>query len=199
MKILATGCMHSDSRLANELAIRAKQENVDMVLVCGDLTMSNTSTEGLMGPFKKLGLNVAIIPGNHEPVAVADFLAETYGVKNLHGDSLIKNNIGFFGCGAANIGIHRLEDQDAYYLFYKGFKNLREVHKKIMVSHVPPSGTLMEKLVPGSGSDAVRKAVESFKPDFLFCSHLHEAEGIEEMIGTTKVINVGRKGTILDI
>lgn len=199
MKILATGCLHSDSRLAKELAVRAKKEGVELVLICGDLTLSNTSTDGLIGPFKQLGLDVALVPGNHEPTAVADFLSEAYNITNLHGNSLIKNKFGFFGCGAANIGVHQIPETESYFLFYKGFKDLKEVHKKIMVSHIPPSGTLMEKLCPGSGSDAVRKAIESFKPDLALCAHLHEAEGIEEKIGNTKVINVGRKGTILDI
>ncbi len=199
MKILATGCMHSDSRLAEELAKRAKKEGVELVLICGDLTRSNTSTEGLIGPFKKLGLDVALVPGNHEPPAVADFLAEAYDIKNLHGSSLKIGEVGFFGCGAANIGIHRIEDTESYLLFYRGFKGIKDASKKIMVSHIPPSGTLMEKLVPGSGSDAVRNAIEKFQPDLMFCSHLHEAEGIEENIGKTRVINVGRKGKILEI
>lgn len=199
MKILATGCIHSDSRLTEELAKRAEKEGVELVLLCGDLTHSNTSTEGLIGPFKKRGLNVALVPGNHEPLAVADFLAEAYDVTNLHGSSLKMKDAGFFGCGAANIGIFRLEDKESYYLFYKGFKDIKDSKKKILVSHIPPSGTLMERLVPGSGSDAVRRAIEKFQPDLAFCAHLHEAEGIEETIGKTRLINVGRKGKIFEI
>jgi Icc-related predicted phosphoesterase len=49
------------------------------------------------------------------------------------------------------------------------------------------------------GSDAVRKAVEKFKPDILLCGHVHEAEGLEEVIGKTRVINVGRKGKIITL
>ena len=199
MKILATGCMHGDARLAQDLATRAKKEGVELVLICGDITRSNESTEGMIGPFKKLGLEVALVPGNHEPEAVADFLAEAYNVKNLHGSSLKIKDTGFFGCGAANIGIHRLEDTESYFLFYKGFKDIKNLNKKIMISHIPPSGTLMERLVPGSGSEAVRKAIESFKPDIALCAHLHEAEGIEESIGKTRVINVGRSGKIFEI
>ena len=49
------------------------------------------------------------------------------------------------------------------------------------------------------GSDGVKKAIDIFKPDFLLCSHVHEAEGIEELVGKTKVINVGKKGKIIEI
>jgi Icc-related predicted phosphoesterase len=49
------------------------------------------------------------------------------------------------------------------------------------------------------GSDGIRKAIDSFKPNIMLCSHVHEAEGIEEKVGNTKVINVGKKGKIFDI
>jgi Icc-related predicted phosphoesterase len=49
------------------------------------------------------------------------------------------------------------------------------------------------------GKSGIRKAVEAFKPDLLLCSHVHEAEGIEEKIGNTLVINVGKRGKIIKI
>lgn len=36
------------------------------------------------------------------------------------------------------------------------------------------------------------------KNNFIFLT-LHEAEGIEEMIDNTKVINVGKKGKIIEL
>lgn len=69
-----------------------------------------------------------------------------------------------------------------------------------MITHVHPSNTKMEKFTkffPGSGG--VKKAIDTFKPDILLCSHVHEAEGIEEKVGKTRVINVGRKGKIIEI
>jgi len=55
----------------------------------------------------------------------------------------------------------------------------------------------MTNLVPGSSG--VKRAIEKLKPDIAICSHAHEAEGIEEMIGDTRVINVGRRGKIIEI
>ena len=37
------------------------------------------------------------------------------------------------------------------------------------------------------------------QPDLFLQAHIHEAEGIEEKIGKTRVINVGRRGTVIDI
>ena len=69
-----------------------------------------------------------------------------------------------------------------------------------MITHVHPSDTKMEKLTDiFPGSKGIKRAIEQFKPDILLCSHVHEAEGIEEIIGDTKIINVGREGKVLKI
>ena len=200
LKILAAGDIHGDTTLAKKLAERAEKENIDLVILCGDLTYAETSTEGIIGPFAKKRKKVILIPGNHETVATADFLAELYGATNLHGYSIKYKDIGFFGCGGANIGLFQLGEDEIFELIKKGYNRIKDAKKKILVTHVHPTGTLMEKfssIVPGS--EGVKKAVNIFKPDILLCSHVHEAEGIEEMLGKTKVINVGKKGKIIDI
>ena len=69
-----------------------------------------------------------------------------------------------------------------------------------MVTHVHPSDTKMERFTEFfPGSTGIRRAVEKFHPDILLCSHVHEAEGIEEKIGNTQVINVGKEGKMIDI
>ena len=69
-----------------------------------------------------------------------------------------------------------------------------------MVRHVHPSGSIMERFSDFvEGSTAIRKAIDEFKPDILLCGHVHEARGIEEMIGSTRVINVATKEKIFDI
>ncbi|AJF61029.1 TPA: hypothetical protein HA239_00710 [Candidatus Woesearchaeota archaeon] len=201
MKILAAGDIHGDMGLAKKLAKKAEDEKVDLVILCGDLTYREQSTENIVGPFVKKKKRVLIIPGNHESVATADFLAELYGVKNLHGYSVKYDNIGIFGAGGANIGpFSKMTDKEIYDLLKQGHDRLKDIEKKIMVTHVHPTESKMEKLsefVPGSSG--VKKAIEKFKPDILLCSHVHEAEGIEEVIGSTKVFNVGRHGRIIDI
>ncbi len=200
MKILASGDIHGDTSLAEKLAERAEKENVDMVVLCGDLTMSEMSTEGIIGPFVKRKQKVIIIPGNHESNATVDFLAELYGATNLHGYSIKAEGVGLFGAGGANIGMHQISEDEFYDLLKKGHEYIKDLKKKIMVTHVHPTGTKMEKFTSFfKGSSGIRKAIETFKPDIMLCSHVHEAEGIEEMIGNTKVINVGKEGKIIEL
>ena len=63
------------------LSYVAEKEKCDLVILCGDLTMNEMSTDNIIGPFKKRNEKVLLIPGNHETVATADFLAEQYGMK----------------------------------------------------------------------------------------------------------------------
>jgi len=200
MKILAAGDLHGDTRAAEQLAKQAQNENVDYVILCGDITQGEQSTEGLIGPFVKKGKKVILIPGNHETLATADFLAELYGAKNLHGYSIkTKDQIGIFGCGGANLGLSQLTEEEIFEKLKQGFENIKDLTKKIMVTHVHPAESKMEQFTQFfNGSKGVTQAIRTFKPNILLCSHVHEAEGIEEMIGDTKVINVGKKGKIIE-
>jgi len=200
MKILAAGDIHGDTRLAEKLAKKAEKNKVDLVVLCGDLTHFDTSTTNIIGPFKKRKQRVVFVPGNHESSPTADFLAEAYEVQNLHSYSIKYKEVGLFGCGFANIGLSQLPEEEIFQILKKGKKYVKDTKKNIMVTHVHPEGSLMGKLSNiFPGSKGVKKAIDKLKPDILLCSHVHEAEGVEEKIGDTKVINVGRKGKIIDI
>ena len=204
-KILAAGDIHGDTSLAKKLAEKAEKEKVDLLVLCGDITDFDKSTDNLIGPFVKKKQKVLLIPGNHEGLATADFFAEMYGATNLHGYSFKLKNLGLFGCGFANLGLTRLNELEIFNILKKGDKSLKGSKTKIMVTHVHPAGSKIDKfsktagIVHLPGSTGVEKAIKTLKPDILLCSHVHEAEGIEEKIGFTRVINVGKKGKIIII
>lgn len=200
IKILAFGDIHGDSVQARKLALKAEKENVDLVVICGDITHFDASIENIIGQFKQKKMKVLLVPGNHESLATADFLAEFYDVKNLHGYSVKYDNLGIFGAGGANVGPNIQTESEIFNNLKYAFEKIKLMDKKIMVTHVHPSNTMMEKFskfVPGS--TGVKKAVESFQPDILLCSHVHEAEGLEEKMGKTRVINVGKEGKIIEL
>ncbi len=198
LKILAAADIHGDSSISRKLANKAKKEKVDLVLLCGDLTMFDKESKNIIKPFIDKKLKLLLIPGNHDSFATADFLAEFYGVKNIHGYSVQYKGVGIFGCGGGDIGLNKITEKQLTETLEKAHKGIKNLKKKIMVTHIHSKGTLAEFL-GFSGSKSVRKAIEKFKPDLVLSGHIHEAEGIEEKIGKTKIINVGRKGKILEI
>jgi len=197
-KILAIGDIHGDTGLVKKLAQRAKKENVDLVILAGDMTFVESSMDNLIGPFIKAKKQVLLIPGNHESFATADFLTQMYpGTKNIHGYSFKKNNLGIFGAGGGNV-INVTPDKEIFNALQKGHKNLIDVGKKIMVTHMHHRGSKSE-FSGWPGSKAVKKAIKEFQPDILISAHIHEAGGLQEKIGKTKVINVSRKAKVFEI
>ena len=195
LRILAAGDIHGDTRLTKSLAERAKREKVDLVILAGDLT-SPIESKNLLKPFKDVGQRVLLLPGNHDSFATVDFLAELYGMRNLHGYYAKYKDVGIFGAGGALE--FNTSEKELFDTLEKGNSALKDVGKKIMVTHMHSKGSKSE-FSGIEGSSGIRKAIEKFGPDFLIHSHIHEGEGIEEKIGKTRVINVGRKGKILEI
>ncbi len=200
LKVLAVSDLHGDVSLVQKMAEKAEKENVDVVLICGDFSKFGENHEYMIGPFLKKGKRVLFVPGNHEGDDLADFISEVYKIKNLHGYSAVYGDVGFFGCGGANIGPNIKSESELMYALEKGFEKIKHMDKKILVSHIHPKDSKMENFsnfVPGSSS--LTEAIKKFKPDFVVCGHVHEGQGIEEVIGTSKVLNVARDGKIFEI
>jgi len=200
LKILAIGDIHGDTRLAEKLAKRAKKENVDIVIIAGDLTWLEQSTKNIVGPFVKEKKEVLLIPGNHETMPTIKMLVDTYpGTKHIHGYSIMRNDVGIFGAGYdSSTGPFWVEDEEIFKTLKKGHEKIKDAKKKIMVTHTPPKGSISE-FSGFPGSKAVQKAIKEFQPNLLITGHIHEAGGLQEKIGKTKVIHVARNAAIFEI
>jgi len=199
-KILAVGDIHGDTGLVKRLAKKAKDENVDLIILAGDITFFEKSTKNLIGPFIKAKKEVVLIPGNHETIATADFLANLYpGTTNIHGYSIKKGDLGIFGAGyESKTGPFWVEDETIFDTLKKGHDSVKDSKKTIMVTHSHHRGSKAE-FSGFEGSKAVKKAIDKFHPDILISAHIHEAGGITEQIGKTTIIHVGRNPAIFEI
>lgn len=195
-KILAAGDFHGDSSVTKKLAEKAKKENVDLVILTGDIT-GPVDSKNLLKPFIQKKKKVIFVPGNWDTSETANFFSELYGIKNV-GEHYVKyNDIGIFGIGNPDWQMN-LEEKKAFKKLKKEFEKIKDLEKQIMVSHLHASKTKSEfSGIPGS--KGIRKAIEKFQPDIFISGHIHEAEGIEEKIGKTKVFSVGRKGKIIEV
>lgn len=200
LKILAASDTHGDAKIVKKLAEKAEREKVDLVVLAGDIT-GFSETKNIIKPFKDRRQKVLIIPGNWDSFATIDFLANLYGVKNIHGYSAVYKNIGFFGAGGAEdlpFFPGAISEREMFKTLEKAHRGLKGIEKKIMITHMHPSKSKSEfSGIPGS--KAITKAVKKFKPDILLHGHIEEAEGIEDKIENTRVINVGKNGRIIEI
>ena len=46
---------------------------------------------------------------------------------------------------------------------------------------------------------SIREFIETHQPDYFFCGHIHEAEGVVIQMGKTRAQNVGKKGYLLEL
>jgi Icc-related predicted phosphoesterase len=71
----------------------------------------------------------------------------------------------------------------------------------VLVCHAPPRDTALDQVHPGlhAGSTAVREFIEKRQPEYFFCGHIHEAEGVEIQMGRTRARNVGKKAYLLEL
>lgn len=198
LKILAASDLHGDSRATKRLAARAADENVDLVILCGDI-LGFVETKDIIKPFTDKGKKVLILPGNWDSFATTDFLASIYGVKNIHGYSAVYEHVGFFGAGGADVGPRNIvSDREIMKTLEKAHSGLKGIERKVMLTHMHPEGSKSE-FSGVSGSRAIKDAIKKFKPDLVLHGHIHEGAGLEEFVGKTKVINVGKQGTLIEI
>jgi uncharacterized protein len=198
VKIFAAGDFHGDAKTASDLAEKAKEEGADLIFLNGDITEED-SESSILSHFHSLGKKIFLVPGNHDYL-ITDFLTKFYKVNNIHKNAILYRDIGVVGCSSLNVGLHQMTDEEIFSVIVENFKKIKNAKKKILITHVHPSGTDMEKFsdfVPGS--KGLRMAIEKCQPDIVICGHVHEAEGLEEQIGKSKIINVGKQGKIFKL
>lgn len=193
LRILAAADLHGSLDIAKKLSVKAKKNKVDLVVLAGDIYGYSEGDEGILSPFRKAGQKVVFVPGN------CDFEEECKTLerdgKNIHNYYVTYGGVGIAGVGSPNWKLS-LNDYDLAKI-KENFDRMKPA-KRILVSHLHAEGTAAE-FSGIAGEKILRKAVKDFKPDLLISAHIHEAEGIEDKIGKTRVVQVGRRGKVLEI
>lgn len=195
-KILAAGDFHGDNSVAKRLSKKAEKEKVDLIILTGDI-IGTINTKNLLKPFIQNNQKVIFVPGNWETSEEAEFLSKLYNIKNIEKHYVKYKNIGIFGVGSADWQLN-LDEEKTFNKLKKEFKKIKDLEKKIMISHIHAAKTSTE-FSGFPGSTALRKAIKEFQPDLFISGHIHEAEGLKEKIGKTLLINTGKKGTIIEL
>lgn len=198
LKILAAADFHGSSTIAESLSKKAEKEKVDLVILAGDLHGRTKSSPGIIAPFKKRNQKVIFVPGNWDTTTEANTLKDMYQINNIDGIYTHYSGVDIIGVGSSDFRMD-LDNQKTLDMLIKNFEKLKDrPTKKVLVSHVHASGTLAE-FSGYPGSDVLRKVIDYFHPDVFISSHIHEAEGLEQKIGKTKLFQVGKSGKIINI
>ncbi|MGR3218283.1 MAG: metallophosphoesterase, partial [Candidatus Anammoxibacter sp.] len=194
MNIISFGDIHEDTKNLNKLS--EALQVADILIISGDLTNyhGKASAETVINSIRKYNNKILAQPGNLDLSEVGDYL--TSEKINLHGNGYVFKDVGIFGVGGSNQTPFNTpteySEEEIKEFLYAGYKKIEECAIKIMVPHMPPNNTNVDKVASGMhvGSKSVREFIEEYKPDICICGHIHEAMG-EDFIGKTKVINAG--------
>ncbi len=200
LRILAASDFHGSELVSKDLAKKAEKEKADVVVIAGDILDFGKYAKNVIRPFVEKNEKVVFVPGNHDTEDAVEEFVKNYHIKNIHGNYAVFGDVGFFGCGGSLMPLfpYMMTEEEIYDKLKKGYGKIKNKPKKVMITHVHPSGGLVEKFsFPGSKS--VRRAIDRFKPDVHICGHIHELEGVEEKIGKTVSVSVGKRGKIIEV
>lgn len=193
MKIIAVADTHGKIDFIEKIGPTLR--NADLVIVAGDLTpYGEKGAAQVIESIQIFQPNVYAVPGNGDNEGVSQYLNSKN--INLHGRLIEVNGLMFVGIGFSGPTLSRtpseLSKADYDILVDKINTMIPENKEFVLVSHVPPSGTVCDIVFSGrhAGSKAVRAVIEQKKPLVCICGHMHDSFGIDN-IGSSLIVNPG--------
>ncbi len=194
MKIVSFGDVHmATGNLARMTEIL---RTVDLIIISGDLTNFGGIAEArkVIDDARQHCAKVLAVPGNLDRAEVFPWL-ETEQI-GLHGRGMMHDGVGIFGCGGSNLTpFHtpsEFTEDEIYAALRRGYDEVRDAARLLMVCHPPPFGTKCDRLLGGKavGSTAARRFIEEVQPDVCLSGHIHESAAIDTIAATT-IVNAG--------
>ena len=189
--------LHNDSKALEKLM----DVEADYYFAAGDLVNWARGLDKMGEIMKRRAPKMYALPGNHESARDIEGLCERYGFVNFHEQTMEIGAVHVAGLGYssptpfATPGEYSEEEIATRLAKFAGLKPL------VLICHCPPLNTALDRIKEGlhAGSRSVREFIEKEQPDYFFCGHIHEAEGVVIRMGPTRAQNVGKKGYLLDL
>lgn len=199
MKFLAFTDLHEDKEALQGVIKRAQQDDIEFVICAGDISTFGRGLKSVLKQLDKLEKPVYVIPGNHEEgMNLDDVFSSFKNCKNIHQQAIEIGNyvlLAYGGGGFAQTDAEFRKIARGWYGKYNG-------KKTILLTHGPPFQTKLDDLDGKGrhvGSIDYRKFIERIKPKLAISGHLHETVGAADKVGTTKLINPGWDGMVIEL
>lgn len=179
-----------------EAAKRVKKAEAELIIICGDITNfgSAKQAQALLSPIIESNVQVLYVPGNCDLPSLLENKIE--GARSLHESCEKIDDLGFIGFGGAQSGPLNtpleFPDLEISAILARGLSKCLYPERLVLVSHIPPFKTKVDLAFNGEhiGSQSVRRFVEDKKPLAVFCGHVHEARGSDNLKDTV-ILNPG--------
>ncbi len=197
MKLLIFSDIHSDLKALEGLV----QTEADYYFAAGDLVSWARGLERCGEILKQRRDRVYVLPGNHESAEQIAAFCTKYGFHDFHEKSLRVANYHVAGLGYSSPTPFDTPGEYSEAELAARLAPFEKLEPLVLICHAPPYGTALDQVRKGlhAGSKSVRKFVDRHQPAYLFCGHIHEAEGVSVELGKTRAINVGKRGYLLEL
>ena len=198
MRLLIISDIHGRVDLINKIPEVGK---VDVVVFAGDIApygAVHRAYEALVKLAQDLRDSVVVaVPGNMDPAEAYHRAGRELGIKVVHGDAAVIDDVTFIGVGGSPptpFGtVPEFTEDEIKAILEKSYSRVRANQENIvLVSHSPPYGTKCDVVFTGKhvGSIKVREFIEKHQPTLCVCGHIHESRAVDEL-GDTKIVNPG--------
>ena len=197
VKALIFSDIHNDGRaLVKLMAIDA-----DVYFAAGDLVSWARGLDKMGELMKSRAERVYVLPGNHESASDIAAFCGRFGFIDFHGATAEIGGVRFAGLGYSTVTPFDTPGEYGEDEIAERLEKFAAWKPRVLICHSPPLGTPLDRIKEGrhAGSRAVREFIEKHRPEYFFCGHIHEAEGVVLQMGATRAMNVGKKGYLLEI
>ena len=172
----------------------------DYYFAAGDLVSWARGLDKMGEIMRPRAPRVYVMPGNHESEFDVLSLCGKFGFKNFHGVSIQADGFHIAGLGYSNPTPFDTPGEYAEQEIAERLEKFAELKPLVLICHAPPLRTPLDQIREGvhAGSRPIRDFIERHQPVHFFCGHIHEAEGVVTMLGSTRAQNVGKKGYLLE-
>jgi uncharacterized protein len=197
LRLLIFSDIHNDwKRLEALLRVEA-----DYYIAAGDQVTWAKGLERCGEILQTRGDKVYVLPGNHESADQVDNLCARFGLHNFHERHFQVGTWQVAGLGYSNPTPFNTPGEYSEPQLADRLARFAELHPLVLICHTPPFETELDQIRSGlhAGSHSVREFIEKQQPEYFFCGHIHEAEGVTITMGKTRAMNVGKQGYLLEL
>jgi uncharacterized protein len=197
LKLQIFSDIHNDWKtLERVLSVEA-----DYYIAAGDQITWGKGIERCGEILRTRGDKVYVLPGNHESADQIAGMCARCGLHNFHERHIEVGRWRVAGLGYSSPTPFATPGEYSETQLAERLERFSELTPLALICHAPPYGTALDQVRPGlhAGSAAMRDFIEKYQPEYFFCGHIHEAEGVEIAMGKTRARNVGKAGYLLEL
>ena len=189
--------IHNDSKALEKLM----DIEADYYFAAGDLVNWARGLDKMGEVMKRRASQLYVIPGNHESARDIESLCARFGFHDFHGQTMEIGGMHVAGLGYSSPTPFDTPGEYSEEEIAERLKKFADLKPLTLICHAPPLDTKLDRIKEGlhAGSRSVSEFIEAHQPEYFFCGHIHEAEGVVIQMGSTRAQNVGKKGYLLEL